>query len=54
MKELLEDYKRRLITVNKMIDGLEFQDINTDTVKRYRTKASCYRTFISELEKLNK
>ena len=53
MKQLLEDYKRKLATINQMIEGLEFQDINTDTVKRYRTKASCYKTFISELEKLN-
>jgi hypothetical protein len=52
MKELIEDYKRKLATVNKMIEGLEFQDINTDMVVRYRTKASCYKTFISELERI--
>jgi hypothetical protein len=52
MKELLEDYERKLDTLNKMIEGLEFQDINTDTIKRYRTKASCYRTFIVELKRL--
>lgn len=52
MEELLEDYKRRLATINDMLNGLPQNEDTVDTHKRYITKASCYRTFISEIEKL--
>lgn len=63
MKELLEDYQRKLKEVNKLI--LEFPDIEkikiydwdtsiyyAQAFKRLTTKASCYRTFIAELERI--
>lgn len=51
MKELLADYERRLETVKNMIADLEMY--KTLSVKAYRlkTKASCYRTFITELKR---
>ena len=44
----LEDYKRRLKTITKKM-GNGGNDI---TITRLGTKASCYRTFIFELEKV--
>jgi hypothetical protein len=54
MKQLIEDYKRRLATVKEEIakineSGNDAEDI---TLIRLGTKASEYRTFISELERL--
>ena len=48
MKVLLEDYKRRLKTVMSEIK----KGGNDLTLNRLGTKANCYRTFISELERL--
>jgi len=52
--QLLEDYKRRLKTIMKEIENISFTDesLGIETRKRLETKASCYRTFISELERL--
>lgn len=52
MKRLLEDYKKRLKTLNEELtitinDGVDLTQISILTVKR-----SCYRTFISELERI--
>ena len=47
MKTLLEDYKRRLKTITKEIA----KGGNCITLTRLGTKASCYRTFITELER---
>ena len=47
MKTLLADYKRRLKTIMAEI-GKGGNDL---TLNRLGTKASCYRTFISELER---
>ena len=50
METLLEVYKRRLKTVIEMIEELRFKDdANPDNI-RLKTKASCYRTIITELE----
>lgn len=50
MEELLEDYKRRLRNIEAILPlvtiGLAFE-----TNRRLSIKASCYRTFISELER---
>ena len=47
MKILLEDYERRLKTVmNEIRKGG-----NDITLTRLGTKASCYRTFITELRR---
>ncbi len=48
IETILEDYKRRLETANKMIDELQFKDDANPDYVRLTTKASCYRTFISE------
>jgi hypothetical protein len=47
METLLQDYKRRLKTVMREIE----KGGNELTINRLGTKASCYRTFISELER---
>jgi hypothetical protein len=47
MKTLLEDYERRLKTV---MDELK-KGGNDIIITRLGTKASCYRTFISELKR---
>jgi hypothetical protein len=54
MKDLLDDYKRRLATIEGMIaefksNGSE-HDIRKD--ERFKTKASEYRTMIVELERV--
>jgi hypothetical protein len=49
MKELIEDYKRRLKTAEEMINGSGYQEQN----KKEAVKISCYREFISELERLS-
>jgi hypothetical protein len=50
IEQLLEDYKRRLHTVNQMIADTVF----FVTPHRLQTKASCYRTIITELERILK
>ena len=47
MEDLLEDYKRRL----KIIMGEIKKGGNDLTLNRLGTKSSCYRTFITELER---
>lgn len=46
MEELIQDYKRRLKTVMEEIEKGGSDILLT----RLGTKASCYRTFIAELE----
>jgi len=48
MKELKEDYERRLKTV---LAELENKVLNIEKEARLETKASCYRTFIAELNR---
>ena len=48
METLLEDYKRRLKTV---MDEIK-KGGNDLTLNCLGTKASCYRTFIAELERV--
>jgi len=49
---LLEDYRRRLNTALDAQQALPQTEDNVDTHKRFATKIGCYRTFISELEKI--
>ncbi len=53
MKTLLEDYKRRLATVNELIENTPNNGGYNDSIRaeRFKTKAECYRTLISELER---
>ena len=51
---LLEDYQNRLKTVTKELKKEEVKakiDVDVDKRNRLSTKASCYRTFISEIER---
>jgi hypothetical protein len=50
-KLLLEDYKRRLKTADHMLKKWELGGKKSDVKVRLETKASCFRTFISELER---
>lgn len=56
MKDLIEDYKRRLATITEVIDGFKsngsINDISKDA--RLKTKQSEYRTIIAELERTNR
>ena len=49
MEQLLEDYQRRLETINMSIEHINTYSLENGL--RLLTKASCYRTFISELER---
>ena len=51
METLLDDYKRRLATIQNEIDKFEHNCPDNLDYTRYKTKASCYRTFIAELER---
>lgn len=55
MKQLLEDYQKRLVEINKMIEeDKKTNNGSIDSTKRktrLETKASCFRTFITELER---
>lgn len=47
MKQLLEDYQRRLKSLKRVLEN----GGNDITITRIGTKMSCYRTFITELER---
>lgn len=49
---LIDDYERRLKTVNGMIKDIEDNEEVSPDYNRLTTKASCFRTFLSELKKL--
>lgn len=53
MKQLIEDYKRRLKTAEGMIkeDETPISRVGIERLERLQTKASAYRTFIAELER---
>lgn len=51
MITLLEDYKRRLAIILNELDRFEHDCPHNTDYTRYKTKASCYRTFITELER---
>jgi hypothetical protein len=53
MKQLIEDYQRRLKNVKQMIADLKFKDDANPDYIRLRTKESCYKTFIAEMEREN-
>ena len=51
MKQLIEDYERRLNTVQEMIEKLKFKDDANPDYVRLTTKRAEYRTFIAELKR---
>jgi transposase len=56
MKQLIEDYKRRLATIEGMIENFKSNGSEHDNRKdeRFKTKASEFRTIIAELEREDK
>jgi hypothetical protein len=52
MRQLLEDYKRRLKTINEELTRAINEDDDISKIARLTTKRGCYRTFITELERL--
>ena len=52
VKQLIEDYQRRVETINSELKKLSEDGIDYEKHKRLNTKAGCYRTFISELERI--
>jgi hypothetical protein len=56
MKQLIEDYKRRLKNINEVIKDFKSNGGENDLKKaeRLNTKASEYRTFIVELERIER
>ena len=52
MKQLLEDYRRRLTTIDEELDCLIDEAKNMETITRLVIKRGCYRTFIVELERI--
>ena len=54
MQILLEDYKRRLATAQEMLNELRFKDDANPDFIRIKTKISCYRSMIHELDSLIK
>jgi hypothetical protein len=55
IEELIEDYNRRIKTVNNAMKELESEGWegcpDNPTYARLSTKLSCYRTFVAELQK---
>jgi hypothetical protein len=53
IKQLIEDYRRRLATISEMLDYEDSLGNNANllTLERYKTKKGEYKTFIAELEK---
>jgi hypothetical protein len=56
MKELIDDYRRRLRTISTMLDNEEESGKNADllTLERLKTKKGCFNTILTELERLEK
>lgn len=52
MKQLLEDYRRRLKTLNEELRITIDEATDTTKINRLVIKRGCYRTFISELERI--
>ena len=47
---LIEEYNRKLKTINNLL--VNYLHLPKDHVEKLNTKASCYRTFITELERI--
>jgi hypothetical protein len=53
MKELIEDYKKKVQNIENFLRGYE-GSMNLKAIARTRERVNCYRRFILELEKLEK
>ncbi|MFA5366310.1 MAG: hypothetical protein WC333_00105 [Dehalococcoidia bacterium] len=56
MKELIDDYRRKLRLISKMLDNEEGSGKNANllTLERLKTKKGCYNATLTELERLEK
>jgi len=52
MRQLLEDYKRRLKTLNEELKITIDEATDVSKISRLTIKRGCYRTFISEMERI--
>jgi hypothetical protein len=52
MRQLLEDYKRRLKTISEELTTVINEATDIETITRLTIKRGCYRTFISEMERI--
>lgn len=52
MRQLLDDYKRRLKTLNEELKITIDEASDITKITRLTIKRGCYRTFISELERI--
>jgi hypothetical protein len=52
MRQLLEDYRRRVSTLNEELRITINEADDVTKITRLTIKLGCYRTFISELERL--
>lgn len=50
VEQLIEDYERRIATIELTLEKKDYSSANQ--AERLKTKASCYRTFLSELKKI--
>lgn len=48
MNELIEDYQRKIKSVNELLQN-ESNDV--ETIKRLKTKVGCYRGFLTDLKR---
>ncbi len=48
MNELIEDYQRKINTINEL---LKDSSNSEDTIKRLKIKVGCYRSFLTDLNR---
>ena len=48
MNELIEDYQRKINTINEL---LKDSSNSEETISRLKTKAGCYRSFLTDLKR---
>lgn len=62
IEQLIDDYDRKIVTLNRMIEDTEYyikvsQEVGKmrgwmEKVVRLKTKRGCYRAFIAELQRV--
>ena len=48
MDELIEDYQRKINTINEL---LKYSSNSEETISRLKIKAGCYRSFLTDLKR---
>jgi len=49
MKELIEDYQRKINSVNELLKNKE--DYDDETINRLNIKIGCYRSFLTDIKR---